>query len=43
MELECLEYQLLALRLLQAEDRLVQYFWRAAFGLIGAAVGAAAL
>lgn len=43
MELACLEHQLSVLRLLQAEDRLLQYFWRAVFGLIGAAVGATAL
>lgn len=42
-ELACLEHQLSVLRLLQAEDRLVQYLWRAVFGLIGAGVGAAAL
>lgn len=33
------EHQLAVLRLLQAKDRLVQYFWRGVFGLAGAVFG----
>jgi hypothetical protein len=39
-DMACLEHQIAVLRLLQAEDRLIQYFWRALFALIGAALGA---
>lgn len=39
-EMACVEHQIAILRLLQAEDRLVQYFWRAVFGVVGAVIGA---
>lgn len=38
-DISCLEHQLAILRLLQAEDRLFQYLWRAIFGVLGAVGG----
>jgi hypothetical protein len=35
----CIEHQVAIVRLSQGEERLLQYFWRAIFGLLGAGVG----